>query len=149
MSASLTFVTPPPGLDPVVDFTLDEVAGAAGLYSLHSTSEPLTRLFVLDAGVHLPEYSPVISQEQGDSLGVTDPDQAMLLVVANPAPSGTTVNLMAPIVVNSATGASAQVILENQDFELRHALRPRGAAAAPATARATPATVAARVPVAV
>lgn len=142
MSAALTFVTPPPGLDPVVDFTLDEVAGAEGLYSLHAATEPTTRLFVLDASLHLPDYSPVISEEQGDSLGVTDPDQAFLLVVANPAPSGTTVNLMAPIIVNATTGVSAQVILENQDFPLRAALQRRAAAAAPAPAVAAPEPVA-------
>jgi flagellar assembly factor FliW len=141
MSASLTFVTPPPGLDPVVDFTLDEVSGAQGLYSLHATTEPTTRLFVVDAGLHLPDYSPVISFEQSESLGVTEPADAMLLVVANPAPTGTTVNLMAPIVVNSSTGLSAQVILDNQDFPLRAALTPRAVAVA--------APVSAPVPVAV
>ncbi|AMM19691.1 flagellar assembly protein FliW [Frondihabitans sp. PAMC 28766] len=129
MSASLTFVTPPPGLDPVVDFTLAEIAGAAGLYSLQAAAQPSTRLFVVDASVHLPDYSPVISFEQSDALGVTDPQDAMLLVVANPAPAGTTVNLMAPIVVNASTGASAQIILDNQDFPLRAALVPRAAAA--------------------
>lgn len=144
MSASLTFVTPPPGLDPTVDFTLDEVTGAAGLYSLHAATEPARRLFVVDAAVHLPDYSPVISFEQSDSLGVTDPEDALLLVVANPAATGTTVNLMAPIVVNSATGMSAQLILEGQDWPLRAALLPHEPAAV------APAAVApAQVPVAV
>ena len=126
MSALLTFVTPPPGLDPVVDFTLDEVSGATGLYSLHASAAPTTRLFVVDAGIHLPDYSPEISEEQGESLGVHGPDDALVLVVANPAASGTTVNLMAPIVVNATTGRSAQLILENQDWPLRAALVPRG-----------------------
>jgi flagellar assembly factor FliW len=128
MSALLTFVTPPPGLDPVVDFTLDEVSGAAGLYSLHASAAPTTRLFVVDAGVHLPDYSPEISEEQGESLGVHSPEDALVLVVANPAASGTTVNLMAPIVVNATTGVSAQLILEGQDWQLRAALVPRQAA---------------------
>lgn len=140
MSASLTFVTPPPGLDPVVDFTLDEISGAEGLYSLHAAAQPSTRLFVVDAAVHLPDYSPVITDEQGDALGVTGPDDALLLVVANPATSGTTVNLMAPIVVNSTTGLSAQVILENQEYPLRAVLAPR--MAAPVSPIAAPVPVA-------
>ena len=52
------------------------------------------------------------------------PADAMVLVVANPGQAGTTVNLMAPIVVNTATGASAQVILEGQDWPLRAELAP-------------------------
>lgn len=135
MSASLTFVTPPPGLDPVVDFTLDEVSGATGLYSLQASTAPTTRLFVVDAGIHLPDYSPEISEEQGDSVGVRGPEDALVLVVANPQETGTTVNLMAPIVVNAHTGMSAQVILENQDWPLRAALVPRASRmAAPSAA---------------
>jgi flagellar assembly factor FliW len=122
MSASLTFVTPPPGLDPAVDFVLDEIEGASGLYALSTSGTPRSRLFVVDAAVHLPDYSPYITDEQSSSLGVTGPQDALLLVVANPAPTGTTVNLMAPIVVNASTGVSAQLILEGQDWPLRAAL---------------------------
>jgi flagellar assembly factor FliW len=134
MSASLTFVTPPPGLDPVVDFVLDEVEGAHGLYSLHAASTPPRRLFVVDAAVHLPDYSPEITDEQSAALGVTRAEDALVLVVANPSAVGTTVNLMAPIVVNSSTGAAAQLILEGQDWPLRAELAPRLATASAASA---------------
>ncbi|ROQ37329.1 flagellar assembly factor FliW [Frondihabitans sp. PhB188] len=144
MSASLSFVTPPPGLDPLVDFTLDEISGAAGLYSLHASDEPAKRLFVVDASVHLGHYSPEISTEQADLLGLTTPADALLLVVANPAPEGTTVNLMAPIVVNVTTGAAAQLILDEQEWPLRAPLAPARAAAPAARPAATPASVASR-----
>ena len=143
MSASLTFVTPPPGLDPIVDFTLDEVAGASGLYALFATQDPAKRFFVVDAAEHLRHYSPVVSDENAALLGLTGPEEALLVVVANPAEDGTTVNLMAPIVINGRTGAAAQLILDDQDFPLRAPLAPvRPAAAAPVSA--TPASVAAR-----
>lgn len=138
MSASLTFVTPPPGLDPVVDFTLDEITGAAGLYSLHAVDVATPRLFVVDAGLHLPHYSPEISEEQGASLGVAQGEDALVLVVANPTETGTTVNLMAPIVVNANTGLSAQLILENQDWPLRAELVPVAAAPVAAPVAAAP-----------
>jgi flagellar assembly factor FliW len=121
----LAFVAPPPGLDPFVDFILDEIDGAAGLYALRAADEPARRLFVLDAAVHLPSYAPVISDEQCAALAVSAPEQVMLLVVANPGEHGTTVNLMAPIVVNAATGVSAQFILEDQDWPLRAELTDR------------------------
>ncbi|MCU1424765.1 MAG: Flagellar assembly factor FliW, partial [Microbacteriaceae bacterium] len=43
--------------------------------------------------------------------------------VANPSDEGTTMNLLAPVVVNATSGRSAQVILEGQDWPLRAQLR--------------------------
>ncbi len=90
--------------------------GAEGLFTLVGGS---SRLFVLDAAVHLPSYAPELTDEQAAGLELTDPADAMLLVVANPGASGTTVNLLAPIVVNARTAVGAQLILEDQDLPLR------------------------------
>ena len=125
MSVALTFVTPPPGLAPVTDFILDEVAGASGLYSLHAAANPGIRLYVLDAAVYLTWYTPEISDEQCLALDVKAPEDAMLVVVANTSESGTTANLMAPIVINATTGVSAQLILEGQDWPLQAELTAR------------------------
>ena len=127
MSVALTFVTPPPGLAPLTDFILDEIAGASGLYSLHAIADPSIRLYVLDAAVYLSWYTPVISDEQCLALDLKVPEDAMLLVVANAGEAGTTANLMAPIIVNANTGASAQVILEGQEWPLRAELTARSA----------------------
>ena len=122
MSIDLTFAVPPFGLSPAPVFTLTPVAGAEGLFTLVGEDE---RLFVLDAAVHLPSYAPVLTDEQATALALTDPADAMLLVVANPGASGTTVNLLAPIVVNARTAAGAQLILEDQDLPLRAELARR------------------------
>ncbi len=119
MSIPLTFAVPPFGLAPADVFTLAPVDGAEGLFTLVGDS---SRLFVLDAAVHLPSYAPELTDEQAAGLSLTDPADAMLLVVANPGgadSTGTTVNLLAPIVVNARTGAGAQVILEDSDLPLR------------------------------
>lgn len=127
MTAALSFLSPPPGLDPLTDFILDDVNGAAGLYALHAGSDPRIRLYVLDAAVYLPWYTPEITDEQAAGIGLTAPEDAMVLVVANASESGTTTNLMAPIVVNSRTGACAQIILEGQDWPIRAELTSRSA----------------------
>jgi flagellar assembly factor FliW len=119
MSAVLDFVTPPPGLAPFTDFSLDDIDGVVGLYSLRSLDDTSIRLFVLDASVHLPNYTPEIPDQQCELLEILAPEDALVLVVANPSVSGTSMNLMAPIIVNASTGASAQVILEGQDWPLR------------------------------
>jgi flagellar assembly factor FliW len=127
MSATLTFVAPPHGLAPHTAFELRDIEGADGLYALESADDAGIRLFVLDAAVYLPDYSPVISEEDCLALDVTEPEQALVLVVANPGEGGTTMNLLAPIVVNAATGVSAQIILDGQDFPLRAQLTARAA----------------------
>ncbi|HSP76113.1 MAG TPA: flagellar assembly protein FliW [Cryobacterium sp.] len=118
-TAALSFVTPPPGLDPLTEFSLTEIPGATGLFTLQSADDQRTRLFVLDASVYLPDYSPVISDDHAASLDLTGPNDALLLVVTNPGEDGTTVNLMAPIVVNASSGRCAQIILDGQDWPLR------------------------------
>lgn len=122
---ALAFIAPPPGFAPFVDFTLSDIDGAEGLYSLEATQDAGIRLFVLDAAVFLPDYTPVISDEQSAALGLATAEDAAVLVVANPSDEATTMNLMAPIVVNRATGVSAQVILEGQNWPLRAELAAR------------------------
>lgn len=119
-AAALTFVVPPPGFAPHVDFLLEEVDGAMGLFTLRAVDAGDQRLYVLNAGVYLPAYNPEISDQQAASLALDSADDALVLVVANPGIDGTTTtNLMAPIVVNSTTGACAQFILDNQEWPLR------------------------------
>lgn len=120
MSAALRFLVAPPGLEPLVDFSLLETEGAPGLYTLTATVEHGPRLFVLDAGVHLPDYQPTITDLQCELLGLEKSSDASVLVVINPGDEGaTTVNLMAPIVVNLTSGECAQLILEGQDWPLK------------------------------
>ncbi|ROP65988.1 flagellar assembly protein FliW [Curtobacterium sp. ZW137] len=126
----LTFTVAPFGLEPLVSFTLVPVAGADGLFTLVGagvTASGVTdpRLFLLDAASHLPSYAPSLSDAQAASIGLADPADAMLLVVANPGAAGTTVNLLAPVVVNARTGVGAQFILEDQDLPLRAELARR------------------------
>ncbi|MCU1407902.1 MAG: flagellar assembly protein FliW [Glaciihabitans sp.] len=122
MSAPLTFVTPPLGFSPLIDFSLNEVDGADGLYSLTANQDADVRIFVIDAAVHLADYLPVISDEQRDSLALASADDASVLVVVNPTSDVTTVNLLAPIVVNTLTGNAQQFILENQDWSIQEPL---------------------------
>ncbi|SFN42325.1 flagellar assembly protein FliW [Mycetocola miduiensis] len=118
--SALRFLVPPPGLEPLVDFSLVETDGAPGLYSLTSTAEGGPRLFVLDAGLHLRRYQPTITDEQCELLGLKAAEDASVLVVINPGENeATTVNLMAPIVLNRVTGGCAQIILEGQDWPLK------------------------------
>ena len=127
MTAVVAFVSPPAGLAPLTQFTLNEVSGADGLYSLRAVDNSGIRLFVLDAAIYLPDYSPEISDEHCRAIDLHSADDAMVLVVANPGETGTRMNLRAPIVVNVHTGVCAQVILDDQDWPLQAELATRTA----------------------
>ena len=122
MSAALTFVEPPPGLAPHVEFTLAPVDGSDGLFTLRAADDSGLRLYLVDPQTVREEYAPTLTDEQTVALALESPDDALLLVVAHPSADGVSVNLLAPVVVNRSTGAAAQVILEGQDYPLRASL---------------------------
>lgn len=119
-AATITFVTPPLGLGDTVEFALRGVEGAEGLFALESADG--ARLFVLDASRYVPGYAPEVNDAQAGLIGLEHAEDGLALVVANPAESGTTVNLLAPIVLNLTNGLAAQVILDDQDWPLQHRL---------------------------
>jgi flagellar assembly factor FliW len=119
----LTFAAPMPGLEPLVDFELNPVAGAEGLFTLQALDVPDRKMYLLDAGIYLPDYQPEISDAQAAMLRAAGPEEVVVFVVATHRDGVTTVNLLAPIVVNNVTSTCAQVILEDKDYSLRHELK--------------------------
>jgi flagellar assembly factor FliW len=119
VTALLSFVAPPPGLAPHTEFSLDPVDGVDGLFAMRAVAMSDLRLYLVDPGTVIDGYRPELTAAQTDELALNSPDDALLLVVARPAETGVTVNLMAPVVINRTSGAASQVILENQDFPLR------------------------------
>lgn len=127
MSVQLAFVAPPFGLGPLTGFTLSELEGSHGLFSLVADQDPDIRLFLVDAAAYVGEYSPELSDDQVAAVQVSSPEDALLLVVVTPADDAVTVNLRAPIVVNAKTGAAAQVIVQDGDWPVRAQLAARAA----------------------
>ena len=133
-SRNLTFAAPPPGLAPVVDFTLTAVADADGLYTLRDAGDTGLRLFLVDPSVYVPDYAPVFTGEHLEALGTSPDDVVEAYVVATVTDSGPAVNLLAPILVNATAGTAAQVILDDSRWPLRAALVPPDGATRAATA---------------
>lgn len=119
MTGLVTFIAPPPGLSPLVDFDLEPVAEADGLYTLRSLAAPDIRLFVIDAPVYLPDYHPAMSVQQLESIGATETGDVRVLVVTTLSDDGPSANLMAPILMHATSGEATQVILDGDDWPLR------------------------------
>ncbi|MHC6219493.1 flagellar assembly protein FliW [Arthrobacter sp. MMS24-S77] len=121
--SELSFTAPMPGLEAAEGFALRGIDGAPGLYAMEAGS-PRIRMFLADAAVYVPDYVPAIPHSTLEALGLGSNglDQAGLatvLVVVNPTPEKTTVNLAAPIVLNPETGRCTQIVLDGEDYSLR------------------------------
>ena len=119
MTGLVTFITPPPGLSPLVDFDLEPVEHADGLYTLRAIDSPAVRLFVIDAPLYLPDYNPEVSSQQLESIGATEASEVRVLVVTTIADDGPSANLMAPILMHARSGEATQVILDGDEWPLR------------------------------
>ncbi|GEA85307.1 hypothetical protein CWIS_02680 [Cellulomonas sp. A375-1] len=99
-----------PGLPGRSSYVLEPVADAAGLFTLRSLDGPPTRLYVVDPDAYLPGYEPELPGS----------GERRALVVVHPPTDDepATANLLAPIVVDVATGAAAQLVLDG-DWPLR------------------------------
>ena len=115
----LTFTPPPYGLGPQTRFELSPVNGAPGLSTLAGIDGE-ARVFLLDAGVHLAEYRPIIPSFDLAELGAAA-DGVRVLVVVNPSAEATTVNLAAPMLV-APHGRARQVILDGSVWSIRSPL---------------------------
>ena len=105
-----------PGL-PGTDYELNLSDEAPGLYSLQSASKQGARLHLLDAGA-LHSYTPSLPSEDLAQLELTG--SPLVLLIASIHSGILTLNLMAPIILNTVTGAGTQVILDG-DYPLRAA----------------------------
>jgi flagellar assembly factor FliW len=93
---------------------------------LQETSEPDLALPVTDPFPFFPDYEVVLSDEEAERIGITDPAAAQVLVVvrADEDPGQVSANLLAPILV--AAGVGHQVMNEASWAPLREPLLSGG-----------------------
>lgn len=88
---------------------------------LQSMDEPLLALPVVSPLDLLGEYNPIIEDELTKIIG--DPaDADLLILVSMSIPSDltkVTANLKAPFIINAKDGKAMQVIVENQDYDIK------------------------------
>lgn len=105
-------------------YVLVELPEASPLALLRSLDEPGLEFVVVPPTVFFPDYAPELDDADAERLGLTDAADALLLVVVTVGESveTSTVNLLAPVVINQRTLAAAQVILQ-ANLPLRAPLR--------------------------
>jgi flagellar assembly factor FliW len=114
-------------------FALIPHQGSNYLAWLQSLQNPALAFPVVSAHFYGDAYPdvPVVEAARGAGVPGAAEDLAVLVVLCAPIGQPATVNLMAPIVVNSETRTGAQVILEGSRFSTREVFVAPKAAQAP------------------
>lgn len=89
---------------------------------LQSVEEPTLALPVIKPWLVKQDYNPTVEDELLNSLGeLTEENLVILLTMTVPSNiKEMTVNLKAPIVINADTRKGTQIIVENQDYEVKY-----------------------------
>lgn len=120
----ISFTTGIMGFEKYVHYTLIFNAEKKGnIMWLQSLDEPELAFTVMDPMKIVPEYNPVVEDEWLAPLGEveTEDDYFLLSVVTVPSDlTKMTANLKAPIVINMKTMKACQIIVNNDDYQVRY-----------------------------
>lgn len=89
---------------------------------LQSVDEPSFAIPIIKPWLVKEDYNPIVEDELLQGLGELTDDNLVILLTMN-VPTDLTkmsVNLKAPIVINSDTRKGVQVVVENQDYEIKY-----------------------------
>lgn len=120
----IELVHPMPGFPEHRKFALVQLDDDGVLCALRSLEDPELRFLVASPVPFFPDYAPEVDDSVVRDLQIEDASQVLVLLVltAGGSLSETTANLMAPVLVNTATRRAAQVILDDPDLPLARPL---------------------------
>jgi flagellar assembly factor FliW len=124
---AITFVEPVLGFPGDLRFALVTLDESGTLCELQSLDHEDLKFLVVPALQFYPDFTPEVSDEIVEALGLRSADEALVLLIVNAGDSleTTTVNLRGPLVVNTANRAGAQVVLEDADLDAHAPLLTR------------------------
>lgn len=101
---------------------LEPEAVGPAIQLLRCLDAPDVALYVADPFTIVPEYEFEVGDADGASLDLTDPSDALVLVVltVRSDPESVTANLLGPLVVNVRTGRGRQLVLAESGYSVRH-----------------------------
>lgn len=117
---AIELVQPLPGFPDRRRFALVQLDEDGILCELQSLEDAALRFLVMSPVPFFPDYAPEVGDDVVADLGITSPEDVIVLLVVNAGASldATTANLMAPVVVNAATRRARQVILDDPALPL-------------------------------
>jgi flagellar assembly factor FliW len=122
---TITFPAGLPGLPAeLTEFELVAVAEKSPFFFLQSLQDENTGFILMNPFAFFPNYEFDLPEEDARALGIKAPEEAAVFCIVNASRglARATVNLLAPVVVNAATGTARQVVLVDGRYSIRHPL---------------------------
>ena len=128
MSRSQNVFTFPAGLPglprELTRFELTALAKDSPFFYLQSLQDDGIGFILANPFALFPDYEFELPEEDAAVLGVKKPQDAVVFCIVNAAQGfeNATVNLLAPLALNTAAGAARQVVLNDKRYSIRHPL---------------------------
>ncbi|GII06142.1 flagellar assembly protein FliW [Planobispora takensis] len=118
---TIELVCPMPGFAGNRRFVLVRMDDSGVLYSLRSLDNPDLRFLVISPNPFFPDYEPEIDDATLAMLATDETAELLVLLIVTAPGSITeaTANLLAPIVVDTATRRAVQTVLTGSDLPVR------------------------------
>ena len=102
-------------------FSMSAWGAEDGPFLLMKSLDDSSEFLVADPDAFFPDYEPEIDLETAEWLGISTPDEAIVLVIISVPDQAeqATANLLGPLVINRATRRSMQMVL-NDPWTTRH-----------------------------
>ena len=112
-----------PGFPDLRRFALYPLEESGLVQELRSLEDDAVRFVVVPSVVFYPDYAPEIDDTTAHKLGLSEDSDTeplvLLVVTVGDTLAESTVNLLAPVVINSSTRVAAQVVLDDATLALR------------------------------
>ncbi len=121
----LSFPWGMPGLEDYKQFNLVVLEENSPFYCLRCTGQPEIGLLLVNPFVAFRDYEFDLAEEAAAQLEIADREQVAVLCTVNTSKGldSATINLLAPIVVNTEKLMAKQVILNDRRYSLRAPLK--------------------------
>lgn len=119
------FVAPIIGYNEHKKFVLIDNSPDSPFKWLQSVEDPELAFPVTLCNYFNIDYNFTIEDAEADLLGVKNAEDVMAINIVNiphDCPQNATVNLLAPIVINTHTNSAMQIILKNSDYKVKYPL---------------------------
>lgn len=128
MIHEITFIRELPGFKELRSFTLDVNEDNAPFATLQSSEQEKVGFIVANPFQFFSDYHIDLPEDIVSDLHITSPDHVRLwgIITYRSSLTQSTMNLQAPIVVNTQNGQAAQVIFSDSQYQIRQPLLPVG-----------------------
>jgi flagellar assembly factor FliW len=116
---TIELAAPLPGFPGFRRFVLVRLDDEGLLYALTSMEDSDLRFLVIPPAPFFPDYAPEIGDDALATLGTSNPEHLLLLLVVTASETGTSANLLAPIVIDQENRKAIQVVLNGSGLPVR------------------------------